>query len=132
MHDNRSVRASRTAVTTVAQGAREKLLLLFFCLFSLACAAYFLARLKPAQAASNNHASPPSTVAAKGAIVNSPLGPGGVSEVVAKALAFKAMLNATQQATLEQAYTTTLARRWSNLPCGSSCRNGIQLGSLNA
>ena len=55
-----------------------------------------------------------------------------VSDVVAKALAFKSMLTAAQQATLEQAYTTTLARRWSNLPCGSSCRNGIQFSSLTS
>lgn len=58
--------------------------------------------------------------------------PAAVSDVVAKALAFKALLSATQQATLEQAYTPTLARRWSNLPCGATCRNGIALGSLTA
>ncbi len=55
-----------------------------------------------------------------------------VSEVVAKALAFKALLSTAQQQVLEQTYTTTLARRWSNLPCGSGCRNGIQLGTLSA
>ncbi|MCB1022517.1 MAG: DUF3500 domain-containing protein [Acidobacteria bacterium] len=54
----------------------------------------------------------------------------GVDDVVSKALAFKAMLTSSQQATLEQTYTTTLARRWSNLPCGANCRNGIALGSL--
>ncbi|MBS1831120.1 MAG: DUF3500 domain-containing protein [Acidobacteria bacterium] len=58
--------------------------------------------------------------------------PAAVADVVAKALAFKALLTTAQQATLEQTYTTTLARRWSNLPCGSSCRNGIQLSTLNA
>jgi Protein of unknown function (DUF3500)/Secretion system C-terminal sorting domain len=52
-----------------------------------------------------------------------------VSDVVTKALAFKALLNAAQQTTLEQTYTTTLARKWSNLPCGTGCRNGIQLGT---
>ena len=41
-------------------------------------------------------------------------------------------LTPTQLAQLEQAYTPTLARRWSNLPCAGTCRNGIQLGSLNA
>jgi uncharacterized protein (TIGR03437 family) len=55
-----------------------------------------------------------------------------VANVVAKALAFKAMLTTTQQATLEQAYTPTLARRWSNLPCGANCRNGIQFSTLTA
>ena len=43
--------------------------------------------------------------------------PASVKDVVTKALAFKAMLTTAQQATLEQTYTTTLARRWSNLPC---------------
>ena len=55
-----------------------------------------------------------------------------VSDVVTKALAFKAMLTSTQQATLQQAYTTSLARKWSNLPCGATCRNGIELGDLTA
>jgi uncharacterized protein (TIGR03437 family) len=62
----------------------------------------------------------------------SALAPTDVANVVAKALAFKAMLTATQQATLEQAYTPTLARRWSNLPCGANCRNGIQFSTLTA
>lgn len=55
-----------------------------------------------------------------------------VATVVAKALYFKSLLTTAQQSTLEQTYTTTLARKWSNLPCGSGCRNGIQLGTLNA
>ncbi|MBL8205991.1 MAG: DUF3500 domain-containing protein [Blastocatellia bacterium] len=57
-----------------------------------------------------------------------------VADVVSKALAFKALLSSTQQATLEQAYTTTLAGRWSNLPnqlCGG-CRNGLQFSTLSA
>lgn len=53
-----------------------------------------------------------------------------VSDVVTKALAFKALLTTTQQATLEKTYTTTLGRKWSNLPCGSGCRNGIQFSTL--
>ena len=55
-----------------------------------------------------------------------------VSDVVSKALAFKALLTTTQQQTLELTYTAALARKWSNLPCGSSCRNGIGLGTLTA
>lgn len=55
-----------------------------------------------------------------------------VSDVVTKALAFKALLNSSQQSTLEMTYTTTLARKWSNLPCGSSCRNGIEFGNLSS
>jgi hypothetical protein len=37
-----------------------------------------------------------------------------VSDVVTKALAFKAMLTTAQQQTLELAYTPALARKWSN------------------
>lgn len=55
-----------------------------------------------------------------------------VSTVVNKALALKALLTTAQQATLQQTYTTSLARKWSNLPCGSSCRNGVQFSSLTA
>lgn len=55
-----------------------------------------------------------------------------VSSVVTAALAFKASLSASQQTTLEQTYTTSLARKWSNLPCGASCRNGIQFGTLSS
>lgn len=52
------------------------------------------------------------------------------ADVVSKALAFKALLSPAQQAELERVYTPALARRWSNLPCAGTCRNGIQLGSL--
>ena len=55
-----------------------------------------------------------------------------VATVVAKALYFKSLLTTTQQATLQQTYTTTLARKWSNLPCGSGCRNGIQFSALTS
>ncbi|TRX35402.1 DUF3500 domain-containing protein [Flavobacterium restrictum] len=55
-----------------------------------------------------------------------------VSDVATAALAFKATLTTTQQATLEQTYTTTLARKWSNLPCGSSCRNGVRFADLTS
>ncbi|HEY3839318.1 MAG TPA: DUF3500 domain-containing protein, partial [Bryobacteraceae bacterium] len=55
-----------------------------------------------------------------------------VNDVVSKALAFKALLTSDQQAVLEQTYTPALARRWSNLPCANTCRNGIGLGTLTA
>jgi hypothetical protein len=41
-------------------------------------------------------------------------------------------LSAAQQTTLQKTYTTTLARKWSNLPCGSGCRNGVQFSTLTA
>lgn len=52
-----------------------------------------------------------------------------VSTLVADAQAFYAMLTPAQQSTLQLTYTPVLAKRWSNLPCGTSCRNGIQLGT---
>lgn len=55
-----------------------------------------------------------------------------ISTLVSDALAFKALLTTTQQSTLQQTFTNTLAQKWSNLPCGSSCRNGIQFSSLTA
>lgn len=132
MQDHRSIHASLARLTTAARGAGEKLLLSFFCLLSLAGAAYFLATFKPAEASANNYAAPPSAAVAKSAQADEAAAPASVADVVSKALAFKALLTTAQQATLEQTYTTTLARRWSNLPCGSNCRNGIQLGTLNA
>lgn len=55
-----------------------------------------------------------------------------VSDVVTKSLAFKAMLTTAQQATLQQTFTNTLAVKWSELPCGATCRNGIQFGTLTS
>lgn len=55
-----------------------------------------------------------------------------VSSVVTAAQAFKATLSTTQIATLQKTYTTTLGRKWSNLPCGSGCRNGVQLSTLSS
>ncbi len=54
-----------------------------------------------------------------------------VTGVVTQALAFKSSLSTTLQSSLQLTYTTTLARKWSNLPCGSSCRNGVQFGDLS-
>lgn len=52
-----------------------------------------------------------------------------VRDIVNDALKFYGMLSGAQQSTLQLTYTTALARKWSNLPCGTSCRNGIQLGT---
>ncbi|HKX31726.1 MAG TPA: DUF3500 domain-containing protein [Blastocatellia bacterium] len=110
---------------------RENLLLVSACLFSLACAAYFLSTFKTVQASPGHHASPAAAVV-KNVSARSRSGRPNVSDVVDRALAFRAMLDSTQQATLEQPYTTALAGRWSNLPCAATCRNGVQLGSLTA
>lgn len=52
-----------------------------------------------------------------------------VNAIASDALAFYNMLSSAQQTTLQLTYSTTLARKWSNLPCGTGCRNGIQLGT---
>lgn len=83
--------------------------------------------------ASPMDAAPPTEAVARAE--DEPSEPSGkttdVATVVQKALAFKAMLTSTQQGTLEQTYTPTLARRWSNLPVGNnSPRNGIRFDAL--
>ena len=75
---------------------------------------------------------PPADNKAIGVPLNKSTQSTAVSDVVTKALAFRALLTATQQATLELTYTNTLARKWSNLPGGVGCRNGIEFGDLNA
>ncbi len=101
--------------------------------FSLAVAGYFAAGLRGASGEAEN------TVVLSGQVLGLGVGSASghtpraaVNDVMAKALAFKSLLSAAQVQTLEQSYTPTLARRWSNLPCGANCRNGIQLGTLSA
>jgi hypothetical protein len=53
-------------------------------------------------------------------------------KVVCLAEAFKATLTSTQITTLQIAYTKANAIRWSNLPCGVSCRNGLEFSTLTA
>lgn len=129
---NSLIRPLRTAIERMTREAGEKLLLLFSALLSLAFVTYFLVTIATTHASATNDISLP--VSNKAGVTTEQLSPApeSVSDVVTKALAFKALLTSTQQATLEQTYTTPLARRWSNLPCGSSCRNGIQFSSLNA
>lgn len=54
------------------------------------------------------------------------------ARVVCLANAFKATLSTTQQSAVQLGLTQTLAVRWSNLPCGSACRNGVQFSTLTA
>ncbi|MGI4873915.1 MAG: DUF3500 domain-containing protein [Janthinobacterium lividum] len=54
-----------------------------------------------------------------------------VSDVVTAANAFIATLTTAQQATLLQTYNATNVVKWSNLPCGSSCRLGLQFTNLS-
>lgn len=53
-------------------------------------------------------------------------------KVVCLAEAFKATLTTSQIATLQIALTKANAIRWSNLPCGVSCRNGLAFSTLTA
>jgi uncharacterized protein (TIGR03437 family) len=122
-----------TAAKRMTRAAGEKLLLIFSALLSLAFVAYFLVSLATTHAAATSSVSR-ATIKEAAASEQSVATSESVSDVVTKALAFKALLNSTQQATLEQPYTATLARRWSNLPdalCGG-CRNGILFSTLNA
>jgi hypothetical protein len=106
----------------------ERILIIAFAGLSLAFALYYTL------ANATTHAGSPETIAASQPITidASAASPATVADVVAKAQAFKATLTSAQIATLQQNYTATLARRWSNLPCGSSCRNGIQFSSLTS
>ncbi|XUL88411.1 DUF3500 domain-containing protein [Streptomyces galilaeus] len=54
----------------------------------------------------------------------------GVGAVVSAANEFLNTLDADQQASTLLDFTQANATAWSNLPCGSTCRPGIQLGSL--
>jgi hypothetical protein len=56
----------------------------------------------------------------------------GVEKVVCLANAFLATLTATQQASVQLTLNLSNAKRWSNLPCGLSCRNGLAFSSLTA
>ncbi|NOT62321.1 MAG: hypothetical protein HOP19_19105 [Acidobacteria bacterium] len=88
--------------------AGEKILFAFFALLSLGYAAYSTFHLVSAHAAASYQPIAPAlTVAADDSAAAAPT---GAADVVTKALAFKALLTTTQQATLEQTYTTTLAR----------------------
>ncbi|MGY1501128.1 DUF3500 domain-containing protein [Streptomyces sp. QTS52] len=55
----------------------------------------------------------------------------GVAAVVSAANAFLNTLDSDQQAATVLDFSQANATSWSNLPCGSSCRPGIQTGSLS-
>jgi hypothetical protein len=56
----------------------------------------------------------------------------GAAKVVCLANNFLATLTTAQQAQVVISLNLTNAKRWSNLPCGLSCRNGILFSSLTA
>ncbi|MGI4832458.1 MAG: DUF3500 domain-containing protein [Janthinobacterium lividum] len=53
-----------------------------------------------------------------------------VVAVVAAANAFLATLSTTQQTTAVVAYNATNVVKWSNLPCGAQCREGLEFANL--
>ncbi len=57
---------------------------------------------------------------------------GATTNLVDKALAFKAMLSTSDQAILEQNYTIALSHKWSNLPVTMAARNGVRFADLTA
>lgn len=59
-------------------------------------------------------------------------GTGSASAVVTAANAFLATLSTTQQSSVVLSRTQANAIKWSNLPCGNSCRNGIAFSTLSA
>lgn len=54
----------------------------------------------------------------------------GVAKVVCLANAFLATLSTSQQTSMVLTLNLTNAKRWSNLPCALSCRNGLLFSSL--
>ena len=56
----------------------------------------------------------------------------GVTKIVCLANAFLATLTTTQQTSVVLTLNLTNAKRWSNLPCGLSCRNGLLFSSLTS
>lgn len=55
-----------------------------------------------------------------------------VADVVTAANAFIATLTTAQATTVNNNYNSVNAIKWSNLPCGSQCRIGLQLSNLTA
>ncbi len=56
----------------------------------------------------------------------------GAAKVVCLAQTFLSTLSSTQQSQVVIALNLTNAKRWSNLPCALSCRNGILFSNLNS
>jgi hypothetical protein len=56
----------------------------------------------------------------------------GVAKIVCLANTFLATLTTAQQASVVVALNLTNAKKWSNLPCGLSCREGLAFSSLTA
>ncbi|QJD97310.1 DUF3500 domain-containing protein [Mucilaginibacter robiniae] len=54
------------------------------------------------------------------------------AKVLCAVQTFEATLTTTQLAGVQFSYTSANAIKWSNLPCGSQCREGLELSSLTS
>lgn len=54
------------------------------------------------------------------------------AKVLCAVAAFEATLTTTQLAAVQFSYTKANAIKWSNLPCGADCREGLELSTLTA
>lgn len=83
-------------------------------------------------AAGNSTTSSAASVTATISGTGTGISTGNTAAVVTAANAFLATLSTTQQASVVLSRTQANAIKWSNLPCGSNCRNGIQLSTLSS
>ncbi len=130
MKNNKQISgAKRTALFRLSG---EKILLGFFAALSLTFALFYTFDRNITFASKDEAQAPVEKKETAETVpsADAPEAAAAAADVVNKALAFKATLTTAQQATLQQTYTTSLARKWSNLPCGSGCRNGIQFSTL--
>jgi hypothetical protein len=137
MKNNNKLRPSAKKLTTAFRLFNEKTLPVVFAGLSLAFVLFYTFGQNTTHAGGADVALTESVTSdEKSALTDSSsetsVAPSTAADVVTKALAFKASLTAAQQTTLEKTYTAALARKWSNLPCGANCRNGIQFSTLTA
>lgn len=81
-------------------------------------------------ACKKNSSNDTSVDTTEAAVVSCPDATTPAQKVVCVAEAFMASLSSAQKASLVLSYSKANAVKWSNLPCGSNCRNGLQLSTL--
>ena len=118
--------STATLDRTATPGARTTLGILVFGVLSLL--AFLASTAFTAPAAPPPPAAPPVAALAPVTVLNSSA---DVRTVVELAETFRDLLSESQQATLQLDFTEARAQAWSNLPCGSGCRNGVQFSDLS-
>ncbi|MGW2824735.1 DUF3500 domain-containing protein [Streptomyces sp. NPDC001443] len=96
---------------------------------SVACAAGTALALGGVYAHAYAESAPTRSVSSASAAAAAPTA--AVSDVVTAANTFLATLSTTQKSKVLLGFTEANATAWSNLPCGSSCRVGIQFSTLS-